>query len=524
MIISLKFKYLLLILVFLIFLSLFVFSGFLFYLKPVICEISPIPASHENLLVIKGYYLGDKVGEININDHYLIKSSIVSWNNEKIVFRITDEINSGLVFVKNDKGISNELFLVISRQVPIKLEEYKKPFLFDNSNLVLTTNVPVILRGKNLVLGSDVVEILIETKNGRYKVFTKDILNLSEEEIKFIPPKTLNVDGDIFLAVDGIASNKIFFNFSPKFFKWSLHKNKNKNFKILHEIYCINANANDKDSVLISNDINFNFFYLSPIENERQKIKVLYNNGTVFDLNNLFFKSLKSNKYHLKFEVETYRLDLEIFDRKALETIKVNADSDSYEFKTYVLNKRNRYLSYDSLDLSPIDFNINKIKHNNSTYELAKAIINTLVLHFTIIDNDLSLDESIKSGKISVDNLLILTNLLFLRNNIPLRNAVGFYFNPKSFNLQEHIWCEFFLEYVGFIYFDIVNAVLFKDSSNYFMNMSEHYVHYGYKEDYHNNFLFNEYLDLVFFKYKNLINNNYSLSHRIILEENIDSR
>lgn len=118
-----KSQYFVLSLVFLIFLSLFIFSGFLFYLKPVIYEISPMPASHENVIVIKGRNLGDKIGEININDHYLMKSSIVSWSNEKIVFKITDEINSGLVFIKSEKGISNELFLVISRQVPIKLEK-----------------------------------------------------------------------------------------------------------------------------------------------------------------------------------------------------------------------------------------------------------------------------------------------------------------------------------------------------------------------------------------------------------------
>lgn len=81
-----------------------------------------------------------------------------------------------------------------------------------------------------------------------------------------------------------------------------------------------------------------------------------------------------------------------------------------------------------------------------------------------------------------------------------------------------------FLEYVGFIYFDVVNAVLFKDSSNYFLNMSEDYIHYGYKEYFDDNLLFNGYLDLVFFQYKSLINNNYALSHRITLEENIDSR
>ncbi|AAX17923.1 DNA-binding protein [Borrelia turicatae] len=511
-----KSQYFVLSLVFLIFLSLFIFSGFLFYLKPVIYEISPMPASHENVIVIKGRNLGDKIGEININDHYLMKSSIVSWSNEKIVFKITDEINSGLVFIKSEKGISNELFLVISRQVPIKLEKKNKPFLFVTDELVLMTNVPVILRGKNLVSNFAGVEIFIQTKHELYKVLPRDILKLSEEEIKFIPPKTLHIDGEIFLQVDGVESNKIPFNFNINFFKWNLKRT--RNFKISHEIYFVQAYS--KDLSLTSDDINFNVFYLNPIENERQKIKFSDNNGAILDLDNLFFKSLKSNTYHLKFEVETCKLDLDIFDRKALESIKVNTDSNMYEFKTYVLNKRDRYLSYDSLDLSSINLNVN---NKDSAYELAKSIIDALILHFTVIDNDLTLDESIKVREISADNLILLTNLLFLRNNIPLRNAVGLYFDTRSSSLKEHTWCEFFLEHIGFIYFDIVNAVLFRDSSNYFLSMSENYIQYGYKEDY-DDLLFDDYFDLLLLKYKSLTNSNYSLNYRITLEENINDR
>ncbi|UPA12259.1 DNA-binding protein [Borrelia venezuelensis] len=511
-----KSQYFVLSLVFLIFLSLFIFSGFLFYLKPVIYEISPMPASHENVIVVKGRNLGDKIGEININDHYLMKSSIVSWSNEKIVFKITDEINSGLVFIKSEKGISNELFLVISRQVPIKLEKKNKPFLFVTDELVLMTNVPVILRGKNLVSNFAGVEIFIQTKHELYKVLPRDILKLSEEEIKFIPPKTLHIDGEIFLQVDGVESNKIPFNFNINFFKWNLKRT--KNFKISHEIYFVQAYS--KELSLTSDDINFNVFYLNPIENERQKIKFSDNNGAILDLDNLFFKSLKSNTYHLKFEVETCKLDLDIFDRKALESIKVNTDSNMYEFKTYVLNKRDRYLSYDSLDLSSINLNVN---NKDSAYELAKSIIDALILHFTVVDNDLTLDESIKVREISADNLILLTNLLFLRNNIPLRNAVGLYFDNRSSSLKEHTWCEFFLEHIGFIYFDIVNAVLFRDSSNYFLSMSENYIQYGYKEDY-DDLLFDDYFDLLLLKYKSLTNSNYSLNYRITLEENINDR
>ncbi|AHH10783.1 DNA-binding protein [Borrelia coriaceae] len=511
-----KRQYFVLSLIFFVLLILFIFSGFLFYLKPVIYEISPMPASHENVIVIKGRNLGDNIGEINVNDHYLMKSSIISWNNEKIVFKITDEIHSGLVFVKGEKGISNELFLVIGKQVPIKLREDSGPFLFDVQNLVLMTNVPVVLKGRNLASGLDVVDIFIKTKQDLYKVIARDVLSLSEEEIKFIPPRTLNVDGEIFLMVDGVESNKIPFNFNTGFFMWNLKGS--RNFKISHEVYFVKSYSKDPGSV--KDNINFNIFYLTPIENERQKIRFSDNNGTLMDLDNLFFKSLKSNTCHLMFEVETYKLDLDIFDKKVLERIKVNIDSDIHEFKTYVLNKRERYLSYNSLDLSSINLNID---NKDSAYELAKSIIDALVFHFTVIDNDLNLDESIKKREISADNLILLTNLLFLRNNIPLRNAVGLYFDAKSSSLKEHTWCEFFLEHIGFIYFDIVNAVLSRDSSNYFLNMSENYIHYGYKEDY-DVLPFDEYCDLVLFRYKSLTNSNYALNFKIILEDHINGR
>ncbi len=74
--------------------------------------------------------MGYSTGEININNNYLVKSSIISWDNTEIVFKITDEVNSGLIFVKGERGTSNELFLVISRQVPVKLNRKNIPFIF----------------------------------------------------------------------------------------------------------------------------------------------------------------------------------------------------------------------------------------------------------------------------------------------------------------------------------------------------------------------------------------------------------
>ncbi|QMU99363.1 DNA-binding protein [Borrelia sp. A-FGy1] len=512
-------KYFVLFLIFLAFLSLFIFSGFLFYLKPVIYEISPIPASHENVIVIKGRYLGNKVGDININDNYLMKSSIISWSDEKIVFRITDEINSGLVFIRSEQGFSNELFLVIRRQVPVRLEVNNKPFLFATQDLSLMTNIPVILRGRNLASDFSVVEIFVQTNQQCYKVLPQNMIRVSKDEIEFIPPKTLRSKGKIFLLIDGVRSNKVPFNFKSNFFKWTLDKV--KNFKISQKIYFVQAF--DKDTKLKFDDINFNVFYLVPIKNERQKIKFSNNEGTSLSLNNLFFESLKVDKHYLKFEIETYRLNLEILEKQSLYDIKVNKNHDMYEFKTYVLNKMSSYLSYESLDLNPITLNISKID-SESAYKLSKSIIDALTLHFRITDNSLSLGESIKRGEISKDNLIILTNLLFLRKGIPLRTAVGFYFDSESFSLKKHVWFEFFLDQVGFIYFDIINAVVFKNSSKYFLNMTENYIHYGYKEDFDNYFPSNEYIDLGLLKYKSLTNHNYSLNYSFTLEEYINDR
>lgn len=81
---------------------------------------------------------------------------------------------------------------------------------------------------------------------------------------------------------------------------------------------------------------------------------------------------------------------------------------------------------------------------NNSVYKLAKAIIDVLTLNFKIVENNLSLKDSIKEKKISSSNLILLTNLLFLKYEIPLRNIVGLYYDSNSLKLTEHFWFEFF--------------------------------------------------------------------------------
>ncbi len=74
---------------------------------------------------------------------------------------------------------------------------------------------------------------------------------------------------------------------------------------------------------------------------------------------------------------------------------------------------------------------------NNSVYKLAKAIIDALTLNFKIVENNLSLKDSIKEKKISSSNLILLTNLLFLKYEIPLRNIVGLYYDSNSLKLTE---------------------------------------------------------------------------------------
>ncbi len=125
-----------------------------------------------------------------------------------------------------------------------------------------------------------------------------------------------------------------------------------------------------------------------------------------------------------------------------------------------------------------------------------------------------------KKKKFTSGNLIVLTNLLFLKYDIPLRNIVGLYYDSNSLKLKEHFWFEFFLAGVGFVYFDIINAVLFKDSSKYFLNISDNYIQYGCKEDYDKNEFFDGYLDSGFLKYKSLTNGSYSLMHRFVLEDN----
>lgn len=512
-----KNKYFYLSLIFIIFLFLFLFSGFLFYSKPIIYEISPIPTSHKDIIVIKGNNLGYNTGEININNNYLVKSSIISWNNTEIVFKITDEVNSGLIFVKSESGTSNELFLVISRQVPIKLNRENIPFIFSEDKIILNANSSTLLQGMNLFSHSSTIKIFLETKDKLYTIPPKNILDVSENKVEFISPQTLNSGGKLYVLLDNLQSNKVSFSVKDDFFKWTLGDS--KEFTIIEEIYFTQDISNNFDSN--PEDINFNIFYLRPIENERQKIIECSNDCLDFNIGNLFFENLKTNKFMYETRVKTHKLNLEFLDTKYLESIEVNEVINNKEYKTYVQDKKKDYLSYNSVDLISLDSLIlSMTAGNNSVYKLAKAIIDVLISNFKIVENNLSLKDSIKERKISSSNLIVLTNLLFLKYEIPLRNIVGLYYDPNALKLNEHFWFEFFLPGVGFLYFDIINAVLCKDSSKYFLNMSENYIQYGCKEDYDKNEFFDGYSDSGFLKYKSLNNRAYSLMYRFVLEDN----
>ncbi|AJA90398.1 DNA-binding protein [Borreliella chilensis] len=518
MVIFLKNKYFYLSLIFVIFLFLFVFSGFLFYSKPIIYDISPIPTSHKDIIVIKGSNLGSSTGEININNNYLVKSSIISWNNTEIIFKITEEVNSGLIFVKSESGTSNELFLVISRQVPIKLNGKNIPSIFPEDKIILNANSSTLLQGMNFFSNSSTIKIFLETKDELYTILPQNILNVSENKVEFISPKTLNSGGKLYVLLEDLQSNKVPFFVKDDFFKWSLSDS--KQFRIIEEIYFSQDISSNFDSK--PEDINFNIFYLRPIENERQKITKYDNEHLDFNIDNLFFKSLKTNKFIFETQVKTHKLNLEFLDTKYLESIEVNRDVNNQEYKTYVQNKRKDYLSYVAVDLMPLDSMIlSMTAGNNSVYKLSKAIIDVLTLNFKIVENNLSLKDAIKERKISSSNLMVLTNLLFLKYEIPLRNIVGLYYDSNSLKLNEHLWFEFFLPGVGFVYFDIINAVLFKDSSKYFLNISENYIQYGCKEDHDKNGFFNGYSDSGFLRYKSLTNESYSLIHRFVLEDNL---
>ncbi len=103
----------------------------------------------------------------------MVKSSIISWNNTEIVFKITDEVNSGLIFVKSESGTSNELFLVISRQVPVKLNRENVPSIFSEDKIILNANSLTLLRGMNLFSSSSAIQIFLETKDKFYTIYPK---------------------------------------------------------------------------------------------------------------------------------------------------------------------------------------------------------------------------------------------------------------------------------------------------------------------------------------------------------------
>ncbi len=143
--------------------------------------------------------------------------------------------------------------------------------------------------------------------------------------------------------------------------------NDSKEFTIIEEIYFNQDFNQDLGSNVDSSpeDINFNIFYLRPIENERQKIIECSGESLDFNIGNLFFESLRTNQFVFKTKVKTHKLNLEFLDTKYLESIKINRDINNQEYKTYVQDKKKDYLSYSS-----VDFNI--VRFSNFIYDCWK--------------------------------------------------------------------------------------------------------------------------------------------------------
>ncbi len=248
----------------------------------------------------------------------------------------------------------------------------------------------------NLFSPFSTITIFLETKDKLYTILPQNILDVSENRVEFVSPKTLNSSGKLYVLLGNIQSNKVSFSVKNDFFKWTLSDS--KEFAIIEEIYF----SQDVSSNFDSNpqDINFNIFYLRPIENERQKITERNSEHLDFNIDNLFFENLKTNKFIFKTRVKTYKLNLEFLDAKYLESIEVNRDINNQEYKKYVQDKKKDYLSYSYVDLMSLDSLIlSKTSGSNSVYKLAKAIIDVLTSNFKIVENNLSLKDSIEEKK-----------------------------------------------------------------------------------------------------------------------------
>lgn len=432
---------------------LFLFSSFFFfYERPHLYSLSFQEISVGDTVSLKGHNLGtSKDNSLFVGGYEVLPRFIRSWKDNEIIFTLSENMNSGLIYVKKGFLHSNSLFFINRSQVPdFAIQMDSGAYFLPQDKIQAIPTMEVTLKGR--FLGS--------FSSDRYIVLEDDFLedlflpqalitDWSDNSLSFIFPKGLT-HGKIYLEDRGVKTNFIEYEVSEEVAHWDIQPLNTKRFFSMQASF-----------ERTSEDLKDLFYVWLP------DLSTRYSNredgvGTSL-LTNFFVNGWQA--YTISGSREPYITLERNYEVNLVRTsvfIDPNLVLEYTAFSPMPYQGENLLEKYPNLLTLSEDL---KLEVKGNPYQRAYHIFNTLLTQL-IATKDFYDWGSINSSQRRLSYRQI--NSLFIHilnyNKIPAREVLGLIYDDKSESYSLWQWSEFYLEKVGWVPVDISLSQERKDS------------------------------------------------------------
>ena len=430
--------------------------------NPVVSLIAPKIANPGEVLVIYGQNFGTEQEDsyVEVGGLRLTATSCLEWTDERIRVKLPENIKDGLVFVVTRGGRSEAKIFTNKSAVPVKVVNDPTsalPVIYSTDEKSQSVGKLVTINGRNFGTMRNNAEVFFSwqdaetAQNSEYIACSEnDYEYWSEEKIKVRVPDGA-VSGSIRIVTEQGKSNN---------FPMTILTNVGKKNYSEKRTYVVDFTLEIKDAVFDSDDAVMVFRVPLPVLSDSQRTVELTESFPEPTIKNMFgtmvhqfsskdFSQGKASAAH-SFIVSTRKV-----------TSQINEENVT-PYSAICKQRNYAYLIEDSI----VPCNDEKIKalaqkiagKTKNPYSLAKLVYEYMTENFSVLD-------TIRSGDAKVVDLLkvkrgdcydfAIMYCALLRNLGVAAMPVAGVLVDNSMQSQQHWWCEFYIENVGWIPVDV---------------------------------------------------------------------
>lgn len=430
--------------------------------NPVVSLIAPKIANPGDILVIYGQNFGTEQDDsfVEVGGLRLTATSCLEWTDERIRVKLPENVKDGLVFVVTRGGRSEAKIFTNKAAVPVKVVSDPAsalPVIYSTDEKSQSVGKLITINGRNFGTMRSNAEVLFSwqdsetAQNSEYIACGEnDYEYWSEEKIKVRVPDGA-VSGSIRVVTERGRSNN---------FPMTILSNAGKKTYSEKRTYVVDFTLEIKDVVFDSDDAVMVFRVPLPALSDSQRTVELTESSPEPTIKNMFgtmvhqfgakdFAQGNVSAAHT-FIISTHRV-----------TTQINAQNVS-AYSAICKQRNYAYLTEDSI----VPCNDAQIKalaqkiggKTKNPYQLAKLVYDYMTENFSVLD-------TIRSGDAPLGDLLkvhrgdsydfAIMYCALLRNLGVAAMPVAGVLVDNSMQSQQHWWCEFYIEDLGWVPVDV---------------------------------------------------------------------